>query len=207
MNIKVYYNISVIVNIFLEFIRFVTGLARLVAMRINAGRYKGKALGFPKSIRPTQDKVRKAVFDVLGDIEGLGVCDLYAGSGAFGIEALSRGARFAEFVDSNNDSIKVVLGNIEKINAKSETRIIKSKVENYLKKEKNLFDFIFADPPYKYEVKNILELIGRLMKPKSVLVLEQSAKTELPEIIDSLFLIKNKKYGDTQIAFYRLKKK
>ncbi len=88
-------------------------------MRINSGKYKGRVIEMPKAIRPTQDKVRKALFDILGDIEGLSFLELFAGSGAVGFEALSRGVSDLTLVEYNRDCLMAIRKNIESLKARS----------------------------------------------------------------------------------------
>ena len=86
-------------------------------MRIITGKYKGRVIKMPKGIRPTQDKVRKALFDILGDISEMSFLELFAGSGAIGIEALSRGAKEAEFVEEKRDCARQIAANLAFIKA------------------------------------------------------------------------------------------
>ena len=119
-------------------------------MRITTGKYKNRNVSMPKGIRPTQNKVRKAIFDILGDIEGLSFLELYAGSGAVGFEALSRGAAEVVMVELNRDCQLAIRKNIETFKAtacslypqEAEKAILR------LHKDKRSFDIIFLDPPY-----------------------------------------------------------
>lgn len=136
-------------------------------MRIISGKYKGRAIEAPKGIRPTQDNVRKALFDILGDIEGLSFIDLYAGSGAVGLEALSCGAKSALFVEEDRQAVKVIQANLNSLKSqvsgfratiyhetcdmRYETIIINKDVFEAIPlffNNKQKFDVIFLDPPY-----------------------------------------------------------
>jgi 16S rRNA (guanine966-N2)-methyltransferase len=138
-------------------------------MRIIAGEAKNRQIKTPHGIRPTQDKLRATIFDVLGEeIEGAKFLDLFAGSGAVGIEALSRGAKKAVFVETSRKVIKVLQENIESAGYSDRTMIIP---RDALKMKIDGFDIVFADPPYdKDYVGKVLEL----RNPETLLVLEHS---------------------------------
>lgn len=119
-------------------------------MRITTGEYKGRNLKTPKGIRPTQDKVRKALFDILGDIEGLIFLELFAGSGAVGFEALSRGVKEAVLVESNPACLETIEKNMELLKTGAcalYPQAAQRAIENFHKSRKS-FDIIFLDPPY-----------------------------------------------------------
>jgi len=114
-------------------------------VRVVAGEFKGRTLGAPQgtSIRPTSDKVRGAIFNVLHDVEGLRVLDLYAGTGALGIEALSRGAADATFVDSDTAALEA---NLESIGIQAS--VVRRDAPAWLGDKAGAFDLVFVDPPY-----------------------------------------------------------
>lgn len=124
-------------------------------MRVIGGIYKHRKLVYPESnplIRPTKDRIREALFSILGDLENKLFLDLYAGCGSIGIEAISRGAKKSYFVDKNKESIKYIKENINalKIADQAEVLNITDEAALYLFKEKNMqFDVIYLDPPYK----------------------------------------------------------
>lgn len=123
-------------------------------MRIVGGMYKRRLITYPdcaEYIRPTKDRVREAIFSALGDLSGLKGLDLYSGSGAMGIEGLSRGADFMTFVDKNKVAIETTKKNINSLNIKN-AEVLFMKDEDAIKlfiNEKRVFDVIFLDPPYK----------------------------------------------------------
>ncbi len=194
-------------------------------MRITTGKYKGRAIAMPKGIRPTQDKVRKAVFDILGDIEGLSFLELFAGSGAVGFEALSRGASELILAEYNRDCIAAIEKNIEALGLKN-CHILPyeaAKVIERLSGTKKKFDIIFLDPPY-YKDLATPNPIGRVGVPLSaakkilqslnscdilalhgLIVVQHFKKDDLPEATGSLILCKQAKYGDTALSFYKKK--
>jgi 16S rRNA (guanine966-N2)-methyltransferase len=120
-------------------------------MRIISGYYKGRKLLSPPAIRPTQDMVRKSMFDILGDIEGLAFLELFAGSGAVGFEALSRGAKPVVFVEQDRQALKAITLNQESLKAQENSLIIAKDVLQtvpFLHKQGKKFDIVFLDPPY-----------------------------------------------------------
>ncbi len=143
-------------------------------VRIIAGKAKNHTLDIPKNTRPLTDRLKTTIFDVLGsDILNKDVLDLYAGSGSFGLEALSRGAKSATFVDTAKDANYVINENIKKTGFLIETTVVKEKVEDFVGSKENLentFDLIFIDPPYKkFNVKNIGEIENILNSSKVML--------------------------------------
>lgn len=121
--------------------------------RVIAGKYRHRNISFPldSHIRPTKDRIREAIFSSLGDLSGLNVLDLYAGSGAMGIEALSRNALFASFVDNNPLAINVIKENIKNLDIKEAEILFMNDVDalNKFKNESRHFDIVFIDPPYQ----------------------------------------------------------
>jgi 16S rRNA (guanine966-N2)-methyltransferase len=144
------------------------------------GRFKGRRLKSPKgeATRPTKAIVRKAVFDICqGQIEGSSFLDLFAGTGAMGLEALSRGASHATFVDRDLQAISSLKENIAALNVQKECRVIKGDVLLLMKSLKDSFDIIYVDPPYgKVSLAALLEVIDRnaLVKKEGILFLEEA---------------------------------
>ena len=177
-------------------------------MRIIAGKYKGKAILMPKGIRPTQDKVRKAIFDILQDIEGLSFLEIFAGSGAVGLEAISRGVKDLTLIELNRDCQLAINKNIESLKLK-ECELIPFEVERAiekLSKEKRKFDIIFLDPPYyKDMVKKTLQTLSGydILAPQGLIVVQHFKKDDLPDDLGVFSLFRTAKYGDTLLSFYR----
>ncbi len=182
-------------------------------MKITGGFFKGRNLFYKKSTgcRPTQSIVREAIFDMLaGNIEGKDVADFFAGTGALGFEALSRGAKTVTFVDNSRQAIKMLEKNVELFNLKNHTKIIKMDVEKAVKKlneESVKFDLVFVDPPYKIDyktIKNICCGVKSIIKNQGFLILETEKKhrtIDLPEFEKK----KEKIYGSTKIQIYQVK--
>ena len=182
-------------------------------MRIIAGKAKGIRLTVPgKATRPTADRVREAVFSTLGDtVSGAGVLDLYAGSGALGIEALSRGAQEAIFVEQCPHSVKVIRENLEKAGFSERGAIRKSTVERYLDhlSVESQFELIFADPPYARDEEKAETLeqllshpaLARAAMDSGTFVLESYRRVKLPH--SPLWDERTSKiYGDTRVTFF-----
>lgn len=184
-------------------------------MRIITGQFKGLTLKMPKGIRPTADKVREALFDVLGqNVVDLDVLDLFAGSGALGLEALSRGAKKITFVDYNHKCIKVIQENIAKCkisNTKETTAdfyyLDVFKAIKLFAQRKQQFDLILLDPPYyKNLAKKTLISIEQndILSRNALVVAEHYKQDELPERVGQLGLRKVKAHGDTHLSFYKM---
>jgi 16S rRNA (guanine966-N2)-methyltransferase len=182
-------------------------------MRIVGGRYKGRALSAPASraIRPTSDRLRESIFDILehrfpGEIEGARVVDLFAGSGALAIEALSRGARFALFVDSGAEARALIRANVEAFALGGVTRIWRADATRLGSAPTGgPFALAFVDPPYAKGLAGpaLAALIeGRWLEPDALVVVEETAKAEIAAPA-GLTSVDERTYGDTRIAIFR----
>ena len=188
--------------------------------QISGGKDRGRRLySISADIRPTSQKLRLAIFSILkGLTEPSRVLDLYAGSGAFGLEALSRGAAHADFVEVNAKLCKIIDMNIKLLGYQDRAKVIKAKVEKsfdtLLKEYEDNFgghdggyDLVFLDPPYK---KNPWEeVLGNpiwdvLMKPSGVLIAEHSTGMALKEYYNNLISRQNRQYGDSSITIFGL---
>ena len=178
-------------------------------MRIVGGKYRHRLISFPDDshTRPTKDRIREAIFSALGDISNSIVLDLYAGSGAMGLEALSRGAKKAFFVDISALAVKAIKDNVTSLKINDEEyQIIKDKDVNAIslfKKENQQFDIIFLDPPYQEgEYQKILNLLldNDLLKEKAIIVIEANRSIKL----ENIDYQKNKEYhyGEIQVCIY-----
>ncbi len=174
-------------------------------MRIIAGLYKGRRLASAKGdwLRPTSDRTREFIFSWLGNlVEGARVLDLFAGTGSMGIEALSRGAESAIFVDASLPAVQLIKKNLESIGRTALT--FKQDVPTFLKGQVQPSEIIFADPPYRYadfiEVMKILSQRNWLIK-SGVLIYEAGSRMPAPQI-PALQIIKQKNMGDTCVTVY-----
>lgn len=172
-------------------------------MRVIAGKARGIILDSPKGLntRPTLDKVREAIFGSLQfEINGAVCLDLFAGSGAMGIEALSRGADKCVFVDNNRDCVNVIKANLSKTRLKGTVRQIS--FENALNELKDSFDFIFMDPPYAsgyYHKAAELICSKNLLAKNGKIVAEHDGSLES---IDGFMAVKTKKYGKAFVTWF-----
>ncbi len=182
-------------------------------MRVIAGCAKSRRLKVPKGlkIRPTLDKVREALFDILGNDAAVDrVLDLYAGSGSLGIEAISRGAKYCTFVDNNPKCIKAIRENLSNLGFGSRSNVLRSNVSKALRsleKVAQRFDLVFMDPPYG-EAKISLQQVAKsdILSPHCVVVVEHYKKDAMPKEAGPLRMIKASRYGDTVLSFYRRRK-
>jgi len=167
-------------------------------MRVVAGKYRGKILkDFElESTKPTTDRVKESIFNLIQfDVNGAVVLDLFAGTGALGIESISRGAKTTYFVDANPKAIEIITSNLNSIDG--EYFVEKIDFQSYLKNTKNKFDIIFLDPPYKTDLglKAINMIIeNNLLKDEGIIIFETSEENNF-ELAYQGFDIKKKKYG------------
>jgi 16S rRNA (guanine(966)-N(2))-methyltransferase RsmD len=192
-------------------------------MRISGGLAKGRRIATKRlfsqpsktdeELRPTSSKVREALFDIIRDkIEGASFVDLYAGTGTVGLEALSRGAGKAVFVEPNRLRSKAIKENAFKFGFSEKVTVVERKAHEFLKKasvEKKGFDIFFVDPPYfSEEIIKTLPIIGEkgLLNDKGTVIVEHFFKRKLPEVVGELKMIRNYRYGDTMLTIYTKKK-
>jgi 16S rRNA (guanine966-N2)-methyltransferase len=185
------------------------------AMRIIAGAFKGRRLATVRGkIRPTSDKVREAVFSILGPaVPGARVLDLFAGTGALGLEALSRGASAAVFVEEHPASLAVLRRNVTSLGLAERVEILPVSVKAGLRKlaaRQAVFDLAFLDPPYggslaAAALKDLAE--AGILAPGARVAAEHSRREALPEAVASLEKVEVRRYGDTQVAFYVVQEK
>ncbi len=179
-------------------------------MRVISGKARGTNLNSLPGIstRPTLDKVKQAIFNMLFDkAYDANVLDLFAGSGAMGIESLSRGARGCTFVDCNNDAIDIVNKNISKAKFELQSIVVKSDYVSFLNNCKQKFDIVFVDPPYDLGyVANVLELLYKndLLCDDAIVVVE-SAKDNIPQFTSMYSVTRQKFYGSVCVSLLEAK--
>lgn len=177
-------------------------------MRVIAGSARGRLLSAPEGLatRPTSDKVRGAVFNIIAPyVENARVLDLFAGSGAMGIEALSRGAKGAHFVDKSGSALKIVRQNLQALSFESGSTLHKSDYKEFLRGCKERFDIIFIDPPYMsdyYEAVLDEICINGIKEREGIIIVERNLQVPLPQI-RGLEAVKEKKYGSTLITILK----
>lgn len=182
-------------------------------MRVIAGEARGRALVAPKSlrVRPTADRVKEALFSILlsrlGELTGMRVLDLFAGTGNLGIEALSRGAESAVFVDSHRDSADTIRKNLDITRYAERSKVVVQEAGAALKwlaRSEAPFHLVFLDPPYaEGHTERVLELLAAsaLIDAGSTVVAEFSAKEEIPRSFGRLRESERRIYGDTALSF------
>lgn len=161
-------------------------------------------------MRPTSDRVKEAFFNILGGrVPGCHFLDLFAGTGNIGIEALSRGAAAAVFVEKDARNIRVIKENLAATGLEAQARLIRLDVADALPllgKEGRRFDVVFLDPPYlkDYEAGTLGGIAGHgLLRPGGWAVVESSKRDDLPREVGNLKMFRQEKYGDTLLTFYR----
>ena len=179
-------------------------------MRITGGKFRGRRLFVPRglNVRPTADRIKEAIFGILGPaVEGARVLDLFAGTGALGLESLSRGASLCVLVDSHTRSLAAIRRNIEALGLEDRTRVLKldlTRGPGRLKNEPKPFDLLFLDPPYgKGLASPALGLLSRMKKaaPGALAVVEHSGNEKLNHLTPGWELIRERVYGQTRISF------
>ena len=182
-------------------------------MRIIGGRHRGRRLFVPRGldIRPTSDRVRESIFNILGGaVSAWNVLDLFAGTGALGLEALSRGAAHAVFVDKHPSALAAIRRNVERLGMVSSARVIKADLTRGLglrKHEQKAYDLIFLDPPYgKGLVLKGLDVVARagLASSNVLAVAEHASHEEFGRIKTTWVLTEQRTYGQTGVSFFKL---
>lgn len=177
-------------------------------MRVIAGQKRGKKLDRlkDKAVRPTTDKVKESIFNVIQfDVEGANFLDLFAGSGQMGIEALSRGASRAVFVDVNKDAINVIKRNLTATDFVAKATVVNTDSTLFLKRqEEGSVDIAFLDPPYRSEALDAaLLLLPRVMANGGIIICEHPVDSDLLRSLANFRLTKAYKYGKIAVSVYR----
>lgn len=175
-------------------------------MRVITGSARGRKLQTleGESVRPTTDMVKEAMFSIVHfDVEGARVLDMFCGCGQLGIEALSRGAQSAVFVDISRQSMSVTEKNLETTGFRNLSKTVISNSLEYLDRTSEIFDIAFLDPPYKAGImEDAIERVRLHMSENGIIVCETSADENLPEEIEG-FTSKRYKYGKIALTVYR----
>jgi 16S rRNA (guanine(966)-N(2))-methyltransferase RsmD len=176
-------------------------MSRLAGVRIIAGAKKGHRIAAPKGLatRPTSDFVRESAFNLIGPVDGATVLDVFAGSGALGLEALSRGAARATFVDADRDACRTINANLDRL--KLHATVLCRDVLRALASDPNTYDLVLADPPYDYDrLDQLGPYLRRVLAPGGLLVYQTPARTH-PEI-DGLTIRTSRKYGSARLTLF-----
>ncbi|HMU26827.1 MAG TPA: RsmD family RNA methyltransferase [Solirubrobacterales bacterium] len=174
-------------------------------MRVIAGRLGGRQLLAPKGwkVRPTSERVREAIFSALGDIGGMRVADLYCGTGALGIEAISRGAGPAVLVDRET---RPAMGNVHNLGLTGEAELVRAEAPEWIANVPDgSFDLVFLDPPYRDATRIAGELdphLARILAPGGRVIAESDRRGPLE--FPSLETVRERRYGRTVVTFHRV---
>ncbi len=183
-------------------------------MRVVGGTYRSRVLKSLRgqALRPTSDRLRETLFDILGPtVEGSVFVDVYAGTGAVGIEALSRGARQAIFIESHAAAVKLIRGNLTSLGIASRADILAMDALRGLEllaSRRVHAQFFFLDPPYAEEVEyeRALDSLDRspMLTPRGRVIVEHPKRRALPDYLESLERVRVVEQGDAALSFYRL---
>jgi 16S rRNA (guanine966-N2)-methyltransferase len=176
-------------------------------MRVITGTARGRRLKTLEGndVRPTTDRVKEAVFSIIQfEVQAAKVLDLFAGSGQMGVEALSRGAKLAVFVDQSKQSLEVVRENLKTTGLTAGSRVVAMDYKSFLLGCKDRFDIAFLDPPYHQGLlQEALPLVAACMEPGGVILCEHQKGEELPETVVDFKLQKQYNYGKITVTAYR----
>lgn len=185
-------------------------------MRVIAGKFRSRQLKSLKgmALRPTSDRLRETLFNVIADrVEGSRFLDVFAGTGAVGIEALSRGAREAVFIENHAPAAALIEKNLESLGLRTEARVLAVDAARGLQRlaaeaaAKRNYDIAFLDPPYAAveDYRRVLSFLGtsRLLAEDSLVIAEHQRKLELPETAGNLDRVRMLRQGDAALSFYR----
>jgi 16S rRNA (guanine966-N2)-methyltransferase len=176
-------------------------------VRIVGGQLGGRVLRAPSgaATRPTSEKVREAVFDILGSVTESRVLDLFAGTGALGLEALSRGAAHATFVDSARSAVTALRGNLRALGLEDRATVIAGDAVACARQvPPAAWQLVFVDPPYRSDlaVRAVAALPADHLAPDAVIVIEHDRHNVPPDALGSLLRTDQRRYGDTLISFF-----
>ncbi|MCS7294824.1 MAG: 16S rRNA (guanine(966)-N(2))-methyltransferase RsmD [Chloroflexota bacterium] len=175
-------------------------------LRVTGGEARGTPLAEPRGVRlrPTTGLVREALFNILGEkVRGARVLDLFAGTGALGIEALSRGAASAVFVERDRETCQTILRNLAAAGYAERGTVIRGRLPEALQWIEGPFDIVLLDPPYGApEGGETLAAVSRLLAPGGVVVYEHASRYNPPGRPTGLVLVDERTYGDTTLSFY-----
>ncbi|HTL36330.1 MAG TPA: 16S rRNA (guanine(966)-N(2))-methyltransferase RsmD [Kofleriaceae bacterium] len=181
-------------------------------MRIVGGDLRGRVLQAPAGMdtRPTSEKVREAIFNILPDMVDREVLDVFAGSGALGLEALSRGAEFATFIEKSRTAAQVLRANIDKLKLGDRTKVVSGDALTLVKRPlaQRPYSLVFIDPPYKSDLAvRAATAFSRVdLDSDAIVVIEHDRSHVPPETLGSLLRTDQRTYGDTMVSFFRVAK-
>lgn len=173
-------------------------------MRVITGIARGRRINAPEGldVRPTTDKVKEAVFSAIQfELQGTYVLDLFAGSGQMGIEAISRGASRAVFVDNSHKAIRCINDNIRSVGFERQSEVINRDSYDYIKLTRNTFDIIILDPPYRHShIDNILPFAAKKVRDGGIVICEYESEADEPSVPEGFTLRRTYRYGKINVS-------
>lgn len=174
-------------------------------IRLIAGTFGGRIIEGSGTNRthPMGERIRGSLFNIIGtEIENATVLDAFAGSGSLGLEAISRGAAHATFVERDRVAQNVITNNIRTLGVGGQTKLVKAPVASWLETTDQQFDIIFADPPYHDLQLSTVGKLTKLLKPNGLMVLSYTGRGEVPTEL-GVVVVDNRSYGDAVLIFFR----
>ncbi|HZU21129.1 MAG TPA: 16S rRNA (guanine(966)-N(2))-methyltransferase RsmD [Gaiellaceae bacterium] len=170
-------------------------------MRIIAGTHRGHRIAAPKGrdTRPTSDRVRENAFNLIGPVDDAAVLDLFAGSGALGLEALSRGAASATFVEADRDACRVIDANLDKLGL--EATVLCQDVLRAVEQEHGRYDLVLCDPPYDFDADRLAPRLAKLLEDDGLLVWESASRRPPPDV-PGLAVRTTRTYGSARLTLF-----
>jgi 16S rRNA (guanine966-N2)-methyltransferase len=170
-------------------------------VRIIAGSHRGQRIAAPKGkdTRPTSDRVRENAFNLIGPVADADVLDLFAGSGALGLEALSRGAASVTFVESDRDAVRTINANLDKLKLRGS--VLQQDAVRAASGDRRTYDLVLCDPPYDYDDARLLPHLAKLVSADGVLVYETSGRADPPDV-PGLDVRTSRKYGSARLTLF-----
>ena len=175
-------------------------------VRIIAGKFGSRSIKAPhgNATHPMSDRIKGSLFNSIGGaVEGAEVLDAFAGSGALGFEALSRGAKSIVFVDRDRGAVQTITENIDLLGCKDVTKVTQFGVATWADTTDLRFDIIFADPPYGDPQFSTVSRLFRLLKPNGLMILSYPGRGEAPTGTNGVVVVDNRSYGTAALTFYR----
>ena len=183
--------------------------APVSSIRVIAGRFGGRLLDAPREnntrTKPMGERIRNAIFNSIGnEINGAQVLDAFAGTGAVGLEALSRGAARVTFVERDKIAQKILSNNVSSLGVQNEAKIISAPVNSWIESGgAGKYDIIFADPPYKNPQFSTVSKLFGLLKPGGLMVLSHPGRGEEPNLGNEIVVVDNRSYGNAYLTSFR----
>ncbi len=176
-------------------------------VRLISGKYGGRIIKAPNTNRthPMSERIRNAMFNSLGGVvQGARVLDAFAGTGAVGFEALSRGAASVDFIERDRVAARVLRENHRTLGSPENVAIITTTVHNWLETQNGgEYDLIFCDPPYNDEQLSTVSRLLGLLKPNALMILSHTGRGEVPIHLDNIVVVDNRSYGTAHLTFFR----